>query len=213
MVGSEVKPIRLLIVDDQPIVLAGLRTLLELSSHLQVVGEAETVTAAIEETGRLAPDVVVLDLRLSDGSGVEACREIRSLYPAVRVLVLTSCMDDEAVLAAMMGGAHGYLLKSARMDELRRAIERVAAGEKVLDPALTQTAISRMKATPSGPGLSAQEGRILALLAKGRTNKEIAAVLGLSEKTVKNYLSHIFQKLNVTRRSQAVALFTRRLPG
>ncbi|MDE3118651.1 MAG: response regulator transcription factor [Nitrospirota bacterium] len=207
------KPIRLLIVDDQPIVLAGLRTLLGLSGRIQVIGEAETVAVAIEETGRLAPDVVLLDLRLSDGSGVEACREIRRHYPAVRVLVLTSCMDDEAVLAAMMGGAHGYLLKSVRIDDLSRAIEKVAAGETVLDPALTKTALTRTKSSPAGPALSAQEGRIMALLAEGRTNKEIAASLDLSEKTVKNYLSNIFHKLNVTRRSQAVALFARRLPG
>lgn len=213
MVESEVKPIRLLIVDDQPIVLAGLRTLLGLSGRIQVVGEAETVAVAIEETGRLAPDVVLLDLRLSDGSGVEACREIRRHYPAVRVLVLTSCMDDEAVLAAMMGGAHGYLLKSVRIDDLSRAIEKVAAGETVLDPALTKTALTRTKSSPAGPALSVQEGRIMALLAEGRTNKEIAASLDLSEKTVKNYLSNIFHKLNVTRRSQAVALFARRLPG
>lgn len=213
MVESEVKPIRLLIVDDQPIVLAGLRTLLGLSGRIQVIGEAETVAVAIEETGRLAPDVVLLDLRLSDGSGVEACREIRRHYPAVRVLVLTSCMDDEAVLAAMMGGAHGYLLKSVRIDDLSRAIEKVAAGETVLDPALTKTALTRTKSSPAGPALSAQEGRIMALLAEGRTNKEIAASLDLSEKTVKNYLSNIFHKLNVTRRSQAVALFARRLPG
>ncbi len=213
MAWSEAKPIRLLIADDQEIVRAGLRTLLQGARHIAVVGEAATVGATIQETGRLTPDLVLLDLRLLDGSGVEACREIRRTSPEMRILVLTSFMDDEAVLAAMMAGANGYLLKTVLIEDLVRAIEKVMSGETVLDPAVSHLALTRMKASPAGPALSAQEGRIMALVAQGKTNKEIAVILGLSDKTVRNYLSGVFQKLNVTRRAQAVALFARRLPG
>lgn len=207
------RPIRLLIVEDQEIMRAGLRLLLGQSKDIVIVGEADTVDSAIQEAKRLTPGVILMDLRLSDGSGVEACREIRRLYAEMRILVLSSFMDDETVLAAMMGGANGYLRKTIRIAELIHAIERVAEGETILDPTISHLALTRMKSSPLGPGLSAQEVKVMTLVAQGKTNKEIAALLGLSDKTVRNYLSSAYQKLNVKSRSQAAALFVRRLPG
>ncbi len=212
------RPIRVLLVDDHEIVRLGLRTLLSLRQGLEVVGEAGSVAEAIAEAGRLAPDVVLLDVRLPDGSGVEACREILARTPATRVLFLTSYADQEAVVATIFAGAAGYVLKEIASESLLRAIRAVAAGQSILDPAVTQPVLARMQAlAQQGPqsneqGLSPQESRVLALVAEGKTNKEIAAALDLSEKTVKNYLGHIFQKLKVTRRSQAAAIYSRHGP-
>lgn len=209
------RPIRLLLVDDHEVVRLGLRTLFRHRGGVEVVGEAATAAEAVAEAARLSPDVVLLDVRLPDGSGVEACREIRAANPAVRVLFLTSYADQEAVLSTILAGADGYLLKNIESESLLQAIRKVAAGQSVLDPAVTQPVLARMQAAvqqpPPEPGeaLSPQEARVLALVAEGRTNKEIAVALDLSEKTVKNYLHHVFQKLKVTRRSQAAALYTR----
>lgn len=218
MSQRETRPIRLLLVDDHKVVRVGLRTLLSDTDRIEVVGEAGTMESAVTEAARLKPDIVLMDVRLPDGSGVEACREIRTTRPETRVLFLTSFADDDAVLATMFAGADGYLLKEIDEEGLIRAIEAVAGGQSILDPAMTKRMLVRMKALaePAAASkheeLSPQEQKVLALVAEGQTNKEIAAALGLSDKTVRNYLSNIFQKLQVTRRSQAAAIYARRSP-
>lgn len=207
--------IKILIVDDHEVVRMGLRTLLDRESSVKVMGEAGSVAEAIEMASRFSPDVVVMDIRLPDGSGVEACREIRARSSKVQVIMLTSYADDEAVLASIMAGAAGYFLKQTRGKELTRAIETVASGQSLLDPAVTQTVLERMKRLASGhppdeiAALSAQERKVVALVAEGKTNKEIANALNLSDKTVKNYLSNIYSKLNLSRRAEAAAYFVR----
>jgi DNA-binding NarL/FixJ family response regulator len=208
--------IRLLLVDDHEVVRLGLRTLFERTGRIQVVGEAGTLADAVTKAADLKPDLVLLDIRLPDGSGVEACREIRANRPATRVLFLTSFADEQAVMAAIVGGAGGYVLKEIGGESLIQAIEAVADGQSILDPAITRPILARMQALSKpaaqheGDPLSPQEQKVLALVAEGKTNKEIAAVLHLSDKTVKNYLSHIFQKLQISRRSQAAAYFVKR---
>ncbi len=211
--------IKVLIVDDHEVVRMGLRSLLNREGSVEVVGEAGSLAEAVDSASRFTPDVAVMDVRLPDGSGVEACREIRAKNPKVQVIMLTSYADDEAVLASIMAGAAGYFLKQTRGKELIRAIETVAAGQSLLDPAVTQTVLDRMKRLASGhppdeiTQLSAQERKVLALVADGKTNKEIANTLGLSDKTVKNYLSNIFSKLNLSRRAEAAAYFARHRPA
>ncbi len=188
-----------------------------LSRHndISVVGEAGTMKGAVVESCRLKPDVVLMDVRLSDGSGVEACRVIRDSCPATRVLFLSSYEDDEAVLAAVFGGASGYLLKQITAEGLMLAIRAVAQGQSILDPAITQPVLTRMRLQkeqalePQRTTLSVQQQRVLALIAEGKTNKEIGSSLELSDKTVKNYVRFIFQKMKVTRRGQAAAMFIR----
>jgi DNA-binding NarL/FixJ family response regulator len=210
------KKIAVLLVDDHEVVRLGLRTLLGRERNVEVAGEAATAEEAVAQARRLRPDVVVMDVRLPDGSGVEACREIRAEAPAVQVIMLTSYADDEAVFASIMAGAAGYLLKQMRGPELARAIETVAGGRSLLDPAVTRKVLERMKRLAAGgepdgmAALSPQELRVLALVAEGKTNKEIAGALGLSDKTVKNYLSHILAKLSLSRRAEAAAFFARR---
>ena len=188
-----------------------------LSRHndIAVVGEASTMKGAVVESCRLKPDVVLMDVRLSDGSGVDACRAIRDSCPATRVLFLSSYEDDEAVLAAVFGGASGYLLKQITAEGLMLAIRAVAQGQSILDPAITQPVLTRMRLQkeqalePQRTTLSVQQQRVLALIAEGKTNKEIGSSLELSDKTVKNYVRFIFQKMKVTRRGQAAAMFIR----
>jgi DNA-binding NarL/FixJ family response regulator len=208
------KPLRILLVDDHEVVRAGVRMLLEHRSNMEIVGEASTAAAAVAEAARTAPDVVIMDVRLPDGSGVEACREIRSARPDVRVLMLTSFADEEAVDASVMAGASGYLLKQTRSAELIRAIEVVAAGESLLDPTVTKQLLTRFRRLAGSGGdavdaLTEQERRVLALVGDGKTNREIAAALHLSEKTVKNYVSALLGKLHVQRRAAAAALAAR----
>ncbi len=209
--------IRVLIVDDHEVVREGLRALLRRHSELAVVGEADTVASAIDEAKRTEPDVVIMDVRLPDGTGVEACREIRAHRPETKVLMLTSYADEDAVFASIMAGASGYLLKETRTRVLTDAIERVMRGESLLDPAVTQRVLERVRSTGSPKEdelslLSEQEQRILDLIAEGKTNKEIAKEVYLSDKTVKNYVSSILSKLNVRRRSEAAAFIARRRP-
>jgi DNA-binding NarL/FixJ family response regulator len=213
MPPHETVPIRLLLVDDHEVVRVGLRTLFGSTETIQVVGEAGTGDAAVKAAVRLKPDVVLMDLRLPDKSGVEACREIRAACADTRVLFLTSYSDDDAVLAAVFGGASGYLLKEIGGKSLIHAVEAVASGHSILDPAVMRRVINSMKSIvevadkDKGNILSPQERRVMALVAEGKTNKEIATALHLSDKTVKNYLSNIFQKLQVSRRAQAAATF------
>ncbi len=212
------KKIAVLLVDDHEVVREGLRSLLARERGIEVVGEAGNATEAIAQATRVRPGVVVMDVRLPDRSGVEACREIRSADPTIQVIMLTSYADEEAVFNSILAGASGYLLKQIRGHELVRAIETVAAGQSLLDPAVTQKVLEKVKRLSSGgqpdeiTQLSAQERKVLALVAEGKTNKEIAAALGLSDKTVKNYLSHVFEKLNLSRRAEAAAFFARRQP-
>jgi two-component system response regulator DevR len=213
------KPIRVLIVDDHEVVRIGLQTVLSRQDSIKVVGEAATATDAVAESCHLQPDVVLMDVRLSGGSGVDACRAIKDSCPATRVLFLSSYQDDEAVLAAVFGGAAGYLLKHVNAEGLLRAIHAVAQGQSILDPAITQPLLTRMRLQEAEASelqrtaLSTQQQRVLALVAEGKTNKEIGSSLELSDKTVKNYIRFIFQKLKVTRRAQAAAFFIRDSPS
>lgn len=193
--------------------------MLSRQDSINAVGEAATATDAVAESCRLQPDVVVMDVRLSGGRGVDACRAIRDSCPATRVLFLSSYQDDEAVLAAVFGGASGYLLKQVNAEGLRRAIHSVAQGQSILDPAITQPLLTRMRlqkekgSEPQRATLSTQQQRVLALVAEGKTNKGIGSSLELSDKTVKKYIRFIFQKLKVSRRAQAAAFFIRDSPS
>jgi len=213
------EPVRILLVDDHEVVRAGLRMLLGHRPTLAIVGEASTAAAAVTEAARTAPDVVIMDVRLPDGSGVEACREIRSARPDTRVLMLTSFADEEAVDASVMAGASGYLLKQAGSAELIRAIDVVAAGGSLLDPTVTGHLLERFRRmAASGEGdpvssLTEQERRVLALVGEGKTNREIAAAMHLSEKTVKNYVSTLLGKLHVQRRAAAAAFAAKQRPS
>lgn len=205
-------PIRILIVDDHEVVRIGLRTLLSRFPHLEVVGEGNSVNSAVERSAELKPDLVLLDVRLGDENGFDACKRLQKLDVSPKVLILTSFADDDMVFKSIAAGADGYVLKEIDGDGLVRAIEKVAAGQSILDPAVTAQVFGRVKrlAEPSRGKmeiLSAQEKRVLALVAEGKTNKEIAVVLGLSDKTVKNYLSNILEKLQFSRRSQAAAFY------
>ena len=208
--------IRVLLVDDHELVRMGLRVLLEREARIEIVGEAGTAEAAVSEALRLRPDIVLMDVRLADGSGVTACRTLRDEAPEIQVIMLTAYADEEASLAALTAGAAGYLLKQVQGQDVVRAIEAVANGHSLLDPAVTRTVAARLAGRTSASDddprlatLSAQESRVLELVAAGKTNKEIAATLSLSEKTVKNYLAHIFDKLDVARRAEAAARFAR----
>jgi two-component system response regulator DevR len=207
--------LRLMLVDDHEIVRAGLRTLLQDQPDLVIAGEATTVAEAIAEAERCRPDLILMDVRLPDASGVEACREIRARQPEVRVIMLTSYPDDNAVMASIMAGASGYVLKQTRGRTLIDAIRTVGAGGSLLDPAITEKVLERIRSAAGAPDdkfaqLTEQERRILALLAEGKTNAQIAEVLHLSPHTAKNYVSDIFRKLGVARRAEAVAYYTRR---
>jgi two-component system, NarL family, response regulator DevR len=208
---SPLPVLRLLIVDDHEVVRQGLVALLDRRAGFQVVAEAGSVAEAIEAARRFQPDIVVMDVRLPDGSGVEACRQIRSDLPTTRIVMLTSYPDEEAVLSAIMAGASGYLLKQIRARDLVTALETVGRGESLLDPAVTEKVLERVRRIATGgqtdelAALTAQEQRILLLVAEGKTNKEIAAEIYLSDKTVKNYVSSILSKLNLERRAQAAA--------
>lgn len=213
MSPTETKPLRLMLVDDHEVTRLGLRTLLEGCPSFEIAGEAASVAEAVEAVVRIKPDLVLLDVRLPDGSGIEVCRRLQQLDLETKVLVLTSYADDKIVLDAIAAGADGYLLKEIHGERLIQAIQDVAAGRSILDPAVTRRVMSCV-ANPGSPGskskldlLSAQERRVVALVSEGKTNKEIGRELSLSDKTVKNYLSNAMEKLNLSRRAQAAALF------
>lgn len=210
------KPIRLLLVDDHQVVRVGLRTVLHNNGSIAVVGEAGSKAAALRAVKRLKPDIVLMDVRLQDGSGIEAARDILASHPTTRIIFLTSYADDDSALAAVLAGAHGYVLKNIDSSMLARSIRAVFNGQSILDPALIQRALSWNKSwlaqahSSREQSLAPQEERVLALIAEGLTNKEIAATMQLSDKTVKNYLANMFQKLQISRRAQAAAFFVKR---
>ncbi len=206
------RPLRVALVDDHEIVRRGLRELLE-ASGVEVVGEAGTAAEAVRRMPALRPDVVLLDMQLPDGSGVEVCRELRAMLPDTRVLVLTSYDDDEALFASVLAGASGYLLKQVRGADLVNSVERVAAGQSLLGPEVTARVLERLRS----PGLQRdsrlaaltdQERRVLDLVAEGLTNRQVGVRLGLAEKTVKNHVSGVLAKLGLGSRTQA-ALYLR----
>lgn len=196
--------IRLLLVDDHEVVRAGLRALLAGIEGMEIVGEAGSVAEAVREAARCEPEVILMDLRLPDGTGIDACREILSTAPRTRILFLTSYSDEQAVMSTVLAGAAGYVLKDIGHRALVEAIRSASAGQAILDPRITDPVVNRVRRAEA---LSAQEQRVVGLVVEGRTNKEIAAALGLSDKTVKNYLSNAFAKLGISRRAQAAALF------
>ncbi len=208
------RPTRVLVVDDHAVVREGLRALLDAQDDITVVGEAGTAEEAVRRVGFDEPDLVVMDVQLPDGTGVDACREIRSRWPHVKVLILTSFADDGALHAAILAGAAGYVLKRIQSDELIAAIRGAAAGEALLDPALVDAVFRRIRGeVPGDPlleRLSAQELRVLELIEQGMTNRQIAAELHLAEKTVKNYVSNMLAKMGMSRRSEAAAYAARR---
>jgi two-component system, NarL family, response regulator DevR len=202
--------IRVYLLDDHEVVRHGLRDLLEREGDIEVVGESGSAIDAGHRIPALRPQVAVLDARLPDGSGIDVCREIRSVDPTIQALILTSYEDDEALFAAIMAGAAGYVLKQIRGTDLVDAVRRVAAGQSLLDPAVTARVLDRIRRGPEQPdelkGLTEQERRILDLVAEGLTNREIAERMFLSEKTIKNYVSSLLAKLGLERRTQAAVL-------
>jgi DNA-binding NarL/FixJ family response regulator len=214
-------PLRVMLVDDHEVVRDGVRALLEVAEDIVICAEAGSVRDAIDEAERTRPDVVVMDVRLADGSGIEATREIRARRPRTQVLMLTSFADDEALFASIMAGASGYVLKQIQGTEIVRAIREVGQGKSLLDPQVTKSVLDRLRkgkhlmTDEKLARLSPQEERILALVADGQTNKEIGEELHLAEKTVKNYVSSILSKLEVSRRAEAAAYLARhtQIPG
>jgi DNA-binding NarL/FixJ family response regulator len=207
--------IRVYLLDDHEVVRTGLRELLEREGDIDVVGESGSAVDAEHRIPALRPNVAVLDARLPDGSGIDVCREIRSVDPTIQALILTSYEDDEALFAAIMAGAAGYVLKQIKGTDLVDAVRRVAAGQSLLDPAVTARVLERIRRGPEQPdelkGLTEQERRILALVAEGLTNREIAQRMFLSEKTIKNYVSSLLAKLGLERRTQAAVLASKLL--
>ena len=205
--------LRVVLVDDHEVVRRGLRSLIDSYDDLTVVGEAGTAKEGVRRVGYDAPDVVVMDVRLPDGSGVEACREIVDRWPDVGVLILTSFADEEALMSAIMAGAAGYVLKRIDAEALIDSIRRVGAGETLLDPAMAEPLFDRLRGhTVDDPlirRLSPQERRILDLIADGKTNRQIAEDMFLAEKTVKNYVSNLLAKMEMSRRSEAAAYAAR----
>ena len=207
--GKTEPTVRILIVDDHDIVRRGLAMLMSRREDFDVVGEAGTAADAVLRAKELSPDVVVMDIRLPDGTGIEACRDIRAANPDIKVLMLTSYSDEEAVMGSIMAGASGYLLKEIRSQEILDAVSRVSQGQSLLDPAVTAKVLERVRrGNPEDEQwnqLTEHEKQILALITEGKTNKEISQNVHLSDKTVKNYVSNILSKLEVSRRSQAAA--------
>lgn len=203
--------IRLMIVDDHEVVRLGMRAAFELEADISIVGEARNGAEAVAKASILDPQVILMDVRMDKMGGIEACREIKSQYPQIAILMITSFTDDEAVVASILAGASGYLLKNVSRAELLKAIRAVAAGQSLLDPNARQQAITRMTTygksinTLPGDELTEREREVLTLVARGYTNKQIAEALYVSEKTARNHVSHILEKLGLARRSEAAA--------
>jgi two-component system response regulator DevR len=201
------RSVRVVVVDDHELVRRGLREVLTDAGGIDVIGEAATAQEAVRRINALRPDVVLLDVRLPDGSGIEVCRDVRSTHPGVRVLMITSFDDPEAVYASIIAGASGYVLKELRASVMVDAVRRIAVGQSMLDPAVTGQVLERIRhpsaVDPQLAALTAQERRILDLIVDGMTNREIASTLHVSEQTVKNHVTGVLSKLHVTRRTQA----------
>jgi two-component system, NarL family, response regulator DevR len=216
--ATRVAPWRVLVVDDHEVVREGIVSSLDRRENFHVVAQAGTVAEALAAADRFEPDLVVMDVRLPDGSGVEACRDIRGDHPDIKVVMLTSYPDVEAVLSGIVAGASGYLLKETRLRDLVKALETVGAGGSLLDPAVTGKVLERVRRMATDEDddelarLTTQERKILLLVAEGKTNREIAADVFLSDKTVKNYVSSILSKLDLQRRTQAAAYMARHRP-
>ena len=208
-------PITVFLLDDHEIVRRGLRDLLEAEGDIEVVGEASTQDEAVNRVHALDPDVAVLDVRLQEGNGVEACRDIRSRHPRTACLILTSFADDEALFQAIMAGAAGYVLKQVRSNDLVDAVRRVAAGQSLLDPAVTARVLERLRKGPDEDErlarLTDQEREVLNLLSEGLTNRQIGERLHLAEKTIKNYVTVVLSKLGMSRRTEAAVYAARHL--
>jgi DNA-binding NarL/FixJ family response regulator len=205
--------IRVFLVDDHEVVREGLRHLLESDGDIEVVGEASTAAEALQRIPPARPRVAVLDVRLPDGNGVEVCREIRAGHHEIACLMLTSFSDDEALFDAVVAGASGYVLKEVRGSDLVNDVRRVAAGHSLLDPDLTSRVMERIRTRKNderGDHLTTQEERILELIAEGLTNRQIAEIMFLSEKTVKNYVSNMLAKLGMSRRTEAAVYAVKR---
>jgi two-component system response regulator DevR len=209
-------PIRVFLLDDHEVVRRGLKELLEADGDIVVVGESGLAQEATRRIPALRPDVAVLDGRLPDGSGIDVCRDIRSSHPEIAALILTSYDDDEALFAAIMAGAAGYALKQIRGTDLVDAVRRVAAGQSLLDPAVTQQVLDRLRQGPPKDSalapLTDQELRVLELIGEGLTNRQIGERMYLAEKTVKNYVSSLLGKLGLERRTQAAVFASKHLP-
>ena len=208
-------PSRVFLLDDHEVVRRGLRDLLESDGDIEIVGESATGVEATSRIPALRPDVAVLDARLPDGSGIDVCRDVRSADPSIKVLILTSYDDDEALFAAILAGAAGYLLTQVGGNDLVDAVRRVAAGQSLIDPSLTARVLERLRHGPTEheelASLTEQERKILILIAEGLTNRLIGERLFLAEKTVKNYVSSILAKLGLERRTQAAVLASKLL--
>ncbi|MEU4528454.1 response regulator transcription factor [Micromonospora ureilytica] len=207
--------IRVFLLDDHEVVRRGLADLLQSSGDIEVVGESGSAQEAARRIPALRPDVAILDARLPDGNGIDVCRDVRAVDSSIKGLILTSYEDDEALFAAIMAGAAGYVLKQIRGTDLVDAVRRVAAGQSLLDPAITARVLERIRNGVEQPrelrSLTEQERRILEYIAEGLTNREIAGRMFLAEKTVKNYVSSVLAKLGLERRTQAAVLATRLL--
>jgi DNA-binding NarL/FixJ family response regulator len=207
--------LRVLLVDDHEVVRVGVKALIDRQPEMEVVGEAGTVREAVEQAKSLSPDVVVLDVRLPGGTGLDACRQIKADRPETRVIMLTSFPDDEVLFDAIASGADGYVLKQIGSDDLIHALERVGRGESILDPAVMDQVFAKMREmrrqerAHAFAGLSGQEMEILARVAEGETNREIGEAMHLSEKTVRNYVSQLLSKLDLNSRAQAAAYAAR----
>lgn len=207
--------IRVMLVDDHEILRTGIRAVFELEDDIEVVAEAGDGPSAVAEARRARPDVVLMDIRMGASDGITACREVKAELPETKVLMLTSFGTEEAVLSSLMAGASGFLLKNTGREGLLRAVRTLAAGGSLLDPAVTGAMVQKLVtlANQTGPDelseLTEREREVLALIATGKTNKEIAAELVISEATARNHISHIFEKLGLSRRSEAAALATR----
>ncbi len=203
--------IRVFLLDDHEIVRRGVADLLNAEPDVEVVGESGLATETLDAIGRSKPDVAVLDVRLQDGNGIEVCRDVRSRYPDVACLILTSFADDQALIDASMAGAAGYVLKQIRGNELVESIRKAALGAQLLDPATVRHAIQRVKGSDLGlvDALTPQEHRIFDLIGDGYSNRQIADELFLAEKTVKNYVSNMLAKLGMSRRTEAAAFAAR----